>query len=104
MNEIDIFVDFSSHQAMGLSAMEAMACGAAVIVPENGGANCYVHQRENGLIVDTTNAESCWDGLRQLIDDHQLRLRIKNNALNSICDYFPERPAYKILSALFNAR
>lgn len=33
----DVFVDFSTHQAMGLTAMEAMACRAATIVPTEGG-------------------------------------------------------------------
>lgn len=37
-NEIDIFVDLSTYQAMGLTALEAMACGSAIIAPAMGAA------------------------------------------------------------------
>ena len=53
LNKLDIVVDFSSHQAMGLTALEAMACGCAVIVPANGGAVEFVENERNGIVVDT---------------------------------------------------
>jgi len=102
MNEIDIFVDFSQHQAMGLSALEAMACGAAVIVPQNGGAVEIVREGENGLVVDTRSVAACWQALQRLIDDKSLRRRIRNQALQDICQYYPEQSAYNILKALFD--
>ncbi len=102
MNEIDIFVDFSQHQAMGLSALEAMACGAAVIVPQNGGAVEFVKDGQNGLVVDTSSLNVCWKGLQRLIEDSGLRRRIQEQALADVCQYFPERAAHNILKVLFN--
>lgn len=102
MNEVDVFVDFSSHQAMGLTAMEAMGCGVAVIVPQLGGAASFARHGENCLIVDTLSVEACWQALRSLIEDHTLRIKLQRNALIDTCDHFPERPAYKILGALFD--
>ena len=102
MNEVDIFVDFSSHQAMGLTAMEAMACGVAVIVPQRGGADCFARHEENSLIVDTLSREACWQTLQRLIEDDTLRAKLQRNALVDACDYYPERPAFNILSALFD--
>jgi GT2 family glycosyltransferase len=101
LNEADVFVDFSSHQAMGLTALEAMACGAAVIVPRRGGASTFVRDGENGLVVDTTSGEDCWLALKRLIDEHDLRVRLQANALVDVCQYSPERPAYSILNELF---
>lgn len=103
MNEIDIFVDFSQHQAMGLSALEAMACGAAVIVPQNGGAIEFVRDGVNGLVVDTSSTVACWQALQRLIDDTFLRKQVRNQALQDVCQYYPERSAYQILKALFDA-
>jgi len=103
LNDVDIFVDFSSHQAMGLTALEAMACGAAVIVPERGGAVSFARHEENSLVVDTSSSEACWRALQRLIEDHHLRSRLQRNALVEICDSFPERPAFNILKALFDA-
>lgn len=101
VNELDIFVDFSSHQAMGLTAMEAMACGAAVIVPSNGGAVEFATHNENALVVDTSSYQECLSSLVRLIEDQPLRGKIQRNALFSIHRFFPERSALEILKALF---
>jgi GT2 family glycosyltransferase/glycosyltransferase involved in cell wall biosynthesis len=100
LNEADIFVDFSSHQAMGLTALEAMACGAATTVPKVGGAIEFARHEENCLVVDTSSVEACWQGLERLIEEHDLRARLQRHALTQVCDFFPERPAFNILKIL----
>ncbi len=97
----DIFVDFSTYQAMGLTALEAMACGAAVIVPEKGGAVSFARHGENALVVDTSSAEACWRALRSLVDDEQLRTSLCANAIRDACAFYPERAALNILTVLF---
>ena len=101
LNEVDLFVDFSSYQAMGLASLEAMACGAAVIVPLEGGSTTFAIDGENSLVVDTSTREKCWAALQQLIEDHNLRLKIQQNSIQQIVQYFPELPAYNILACLF---
>jgi len=103
MNEIDIFADFSSHQAMGLSALEAMACGAAVILPVHGGASDFARHERNSLVIDTTFETTCWDALRNLIEDTGLRSRLQNKALEDVCQYYPEKSAFNILRTLFES-
>ncbi len=98
----DIFVDFSTYQAMGLTALEAMACGAAVIVPQKGGAGSFARDGENALVVDTSSAEACWRALRSLVDDEHLRARLRANAIRDACAFFPERAAFNILTVLFD--
>ena len=97
----DIFVDFSTYQAMGLTALEAMACGGAVIVPQKGGAGSFARHGENALVVDTSSAEACWRALRSLVDDEHLRARLRANAIRDACAFFPERAALNILAVLF---
>lgn len=101
VNELDIFLDFSSHQAMGLTAMEAMGCGAAVVVPSNGGATEFATHGENALVVDSTSYQDCLNSVGRLIEDQPLREKIQRNALFSISQFFPERAALAILKALF---
>jgi glycosyltransferase involved in cell wall biosynthesis len=101
LNQCDIFVDFSTHQAMGLTALEAMACGAAVIVPAEGGAVEFVHHGQNGLVVDTTAQQHCLAALEQLIVDHPARMRMQSRALVDAAQYVPERSAFRILEELF---
>ena len=100
-NEIDIFVDFSTYQAMGLTAMEAMACGAAVIVPQAGGAESFLTHEGNGLMVDTSSKKACIAALHRLVRDDGLRTRLQRQALLDITRFYPDRAAYNILEALF---
>ncbi len=98
--EVDVFCDFSSHQAMGLTALEAMACGAMPIVPRNGGAIEFVRHNANGLVVDASSAGACWRALRRLVERPDLRRRLRSRAIADVCELFPERAAYRILEAL----
>lgn len=99
---VDIFADFSEHQAMGLTAMEAMACGNAVIVPQEGGAKSFAKHEHNALVIDTSSEKACWRGLKRLIEDESLRGRLRRNALEDIVYFHPERAAYNILNVLFS--
>lgn len=98
--DADIFADFSTYQAMGLTAMEAMACGCAVIVPVHGGSTSFAAHEENALIVDTASAEACWHALVRLVQDDDLRQRLGRNAIRSVCRFHPEQAAFNILSLL----
>lgn len=101
LNQVDIFVDFSEHQAMGLTAMEAMACGCAVIVPQNGGATAFARHAENALVVNTASESACWEALCSLIEEHAMRARLQQRALRDICAYSTERSAFGMLRVLF---
>ena len=101
MSEIDVFVDFSSHQAMGLTALEAMASGATVIVPLQGGATEFVKDSVNGMVVDTENFSQCVNVLRRLVEDDLFRSNLQMQAIKDVVQYHPEGVAYRILSVLF---
>jgi glycosyltransferase involved in cell wall biosynthesis len=101
LNEMDIFVDFSTYQAMGLTALEAMACGVAVVVPVQGGITEFARDHVNSLMVDTSSEQQRWEALKRLIEDHDLRRQIQRNAISETCKYFPEGPAFRILDTLF---
>jgi glycosyltransferase involved in cell wall biosynthesis len=104
LNTADIFIDYSSHQAMGLTALEAMAAGCAVIVPQNGGATSFCHNMENGMITDTSDFKAVWQTLQKLITDEGLRQKIQKQAIYDACKYSPERVAWNILDCLFGER
>jgi GT2 family glycosyltransferase len=101
LNETDIFVDFSTYQGLGLTAMEAMACGLAVIVPKEGGTNTFAQHEENSLVIDTSEPQECLLALRRLIDDHDLRTKLQQNSVHTIKKFHPERPTFNLLKALF---
>ncbi len=100
-NEADIFVDLSDFQAFGLTALEAMASGLAVIVPANGGTNVYAKHETNSLVVDTHDPAACLDTLERLIRDEALRMNLQANAVSTATQFYAELPALKMLKALF---
>ena len=104
LSESDVFADFSSFQAMGLTAMEAMASGCAVIVPQSGGAGDFAKNEENCLVVDTHNEDACMNALCRLIDDSALRERLCTNGIQDMCQYYPEKSAYNFLNAVFEKK
>lgn len=101
MSKADIFTDFSSHQAMGLTALEAMSAGCSVIVPKNGGATEFVNDRKNGIVVDTSNFQSSLNALDELIEDDNLRKELQIAAIRDVVHYFPEKASLQILNSLF---
>jgi glycosyltransferase involved in cell wall biosynthesis len=102
LSQSDIFVDFSTHQAMGLTALEAMACGCAVIVPHHGGAIEFVRDRENGLVVSTITQEACYQQLQNLVENDYLRQRAQLAGLRTVSKFFPEKAGFNILRNLFS--
>ena len=77
LGRTDIFLDFSDWQAMGLTALEAMASGAAVVVPRNGGASEFCRHGVAGLIVDSRDEEACFEAAHRLVADADLRLAVR---------------------------
>ncbi|HSB35577.1 MAG TPA: glycosyltransferase family 4 protein, partial [Thermoanaerobaculia bacterium] len=100
-NEIHVFADFSSYQAMGLTALEAMACGAAAIVPKAGGASAFAVDGKNALLVDTASPESGVAALSRLVEDPSLAARLGDQAIADVVAFTPDAAALRILEALF---
>ncbi len=100
-NRIDIFADFSTYQAMGLTALEAMACGSAVIIPQNGGGTSFARHLDNSLIVDSRSSEACLTAIEKLLLDKELRLHIQRQAVLDVCAFPPEIAAYNALNVFF---
>jgi GT2 family glycosyltransferase len=101
-NESDIFVDFSTYQAMGLASMEAMASGLAVIVPKKGGGDSFAINGENSLMVDTSDVNTSRDALFRLINDADLREKLSKEAIRSIPQFHPDFSAANMAKVLFD--
>lgn len=100
-NHADIFVDFSHFQAMGLTAMEAMACGVAVILPKMGGISEFTEHEHNALIIDSFDESACYQALITLFSDKTLRHRLAEQAAFDMAGHYPEKAAFRLLEILF---
>lgn len=83
LRKCDIFIDLSVYQAFGRTGLEAMGCGAAVILPNEGGIYEYAENNINCLIVDTKSNSDILSALDNLIQNKNLRQEIRKNALET---------------------
>jgi glycosyltransferase involved in cell wall biosynthesis len=89
---------------MGLTALEAMSTGIAVIITNIGGASSFAKHEENALLIDASDERQCRESLFRLIEDHDLRKKLQTNGLRSTQQYYPEKVAFNILKSLFSGR
>ena len=83
----DIFLDFSTFQAFGRTALEAMSCGAAVVAPREGGVQDFGVDGENILLIDTKDEEACFKAACSLIDDAALRHKLGASGIQKGLEY-----------------
>lgn len=96
-----LFLDLSDYQAMGLTCMEAMACGVAVVGPLDGGLAEIIRHGHSGLLVDTRDEAACLAAALELIDRPDKRAALVEAALVDIAAYPPESAALRMMDYLF---
>jgi GT2 family glycosyltransferase/glycosyltransferase involved in cell wall biosynthesis/polysaccharide pyruvyl transferase WcaK-like protein len=89
----DVFVDLSDYQAFGRTGLEAMACGAAVVLPSDGGAREFAEDEVNALLVDTRDEAACHEAVARLVNDSELRYTLSEAALETAGKYSIEAAA-----------
>jgi glycosyltransferase involved in cell wall biosynthesis len=77
----DVLVLPSISEAFGMSAIEAMICGAPVVATRVGGIPSIVHHEKTGLLVSPRDPQQLADAICRILTEEQLRSRIIANAL-----------------------
>lgn len=72
-NQARVFVQASHHEGFGLTALESMACGAALVTTDCGGSRDYALADETAVVVPAGNATLLADGVEALLDDDDRR-------------------------------
>lgn len=78
-NKTSIFVLPSIVEGMPVPPLEAMSCGNAVVVTDNGGVNEYITHEKNGLIVPVRDPDAIAESVKRIISDSELRTRLVIN-------------------------
>ena len=82
LNASDVLVSTSEYEGFGLTLIEAMATGVAVVAVNAGGVADIVHDKATGYLVDPGNSEEFDSRLCSLRDDAQLLAGLGFNALS----------------------
>ena len=86
----DIFVQPSHFEAFGISAIEAMASGLAVITSRVGGMLDFVEDEVNGLLATPKEPHDFARQIRRVLDDEALRARLASAARETATSRFDE--------------
>ena len=79
----DILVKLSKSESFGLPPLEMMACGGVCVVSRITGHEEYVKDGENGLMVAPDDIEGARSAVQRLIEDRELRERLRANGLKT---------------------
>lgn len=103
----DVFLDMSTYQAFGRTALEAMACGCTAVVPELGGVWDFAQHGTNAVTIDTCDREAAFAAVASLAVEPDRLARLKAGALEAAGRYSVTRAAlseYVVMSRAFQAR
>lgn len=76
LSEADVFALASSEESFGLSALEAMACGTAVVATKVGGVSEVVRHEVEGLLCEADDPAAFTRNLRRLLTDRAQARRL----------------------------
>jgi glycosyltransferase involved in cell wall biosynthesis len=76
----DIFLNTTLVDNTPVSVLEAMACGACVVSTRVGGIPHLLQDGRDALLVKPDDSEAMASAVRRLLRDHELALRISQNA------------------------
>jgi glycosyltransferase involved in cell wall biosynthesis len=82
----------------GITLLEAMASGTAVIVSKRGGAPEIIRNGKDGILFDPNDDEALPNAILSLHRDQDLRKKIARNALKTVTEYSWENVAKKYIS------
>lgn len=78
----------SLYEPFGLSALEAMACGCAIIATKTGGLVEFIDNGKNGLLVSINDASALAGAIEKFITDDALRKNCAYNAVQKVGQQF----------------
>lgn len=87
----DVLLKMSKVESFCLPALEMMACGGTCVINRFTGIDEFVVDNYNALVVDLGDIEGAKNAIQSLIDDTELRERLKKNALETAQKWSWER-------------
>ncbi|WP_244745624.1 glycosyltransferase family 4 protein [Paraburkholderia terricola] len=101
-NASSVYLCPSWSEGWGLPALEAMACGCAIVTSDNGGTRDFVVDGENGIVVAPKAPFALGHALISLLDDSERRISFAARSVELAKSFTLEASVQKLLGALGN--
>ena len=82
-----IFILPSIVEGMPAPPLEAMRCGNAVVVTDNGGSNQYIINGKNGIVVPNKDSLAIARKVKILISDNEKRVELAKSGYETASSY-----------------
>lgn len=102
MQAADLVVQPSHFEALGLSAIEALACGVPLVASAVGGLLDFVVDGENGRLCPPQDAPALAACIGPLLSDAGARMRLAARARESVLHEYDEQVVFGRMRALFD--
>ena len=99
----DVYLCPSWDEGLGMPAMEAMACGSALVTYDNGGCRDYARDGETALVAPRRDVDALAGALARMIRDRALRDRLGAAGRELVTRAFDWDTAVARLETLFRA-
>ncbi|MEX2223867.1 MAG: glycosyltransferase family 4 protein [Candidatus Rokuibacteriota bacterium] len=99
-----IYLCPSWDEGLGMPAMEAMACGAALCTYDNGGCRDYAIDGRTAVVAPRRDLDALAWGLTRLVEDTELRVRVARQGREFVGTQFDWERATARLESLLAAR
>lgn len=86
-NRTKVFLQASHYEGFGLTAVEAMACGAALVTTDNGGSRDYAFDGRTARVVEARDPEALADLVIDLLEDDAERQRLAEAGRLSVASF-----------------
>lgn len=98
----DLVVQPSHFEALGLSAIEALACGVPLVASEVGGLLDFVVDGENGRLCPPQDPQALAACIGPLLSDAGARARLAARTRDSVLQEYDEQAVFGRMRALFD--
>ena len=86
-NSISIFASGPVKEGFGLTSLEAMACGTALVSSDNLGAMEYAVDGKNALLSPIKDVESMEVNIERLLEDDKKRIELASEGVKTASNY-----------------
>ncbi|MGC8799683.1 MAG: glycosyltransferase [Chloroflexus sp.] len=83
----DVVAAPSHYESFGLAALEALACGAAVVASNVGGLALTIEDRRSGLLVPPDDDAALAAQIERILTDAALAARLRSGAVQRAAEY-----------------
>jgi len=97
----DVFVFPSLAEGFGLPALEAMACGCAVVATDCGGVSSFARPSENCLMVPPAHPELLCEAIARLCREPELRARLARAGVETARGFDRRAALDRLVDAVF---